>query len=69
MARGSIRAFYFARRLLMQWLLLVLLIVNLVGIVSLHRILIGLYNPDSILHRLTAIENKLDSALKIMTQL
>ena len=47
----------------MHWLLLILLLVNLLGIVSLHRILIR-STGDSILRRLVVIEGKLDAILK-----
>lgn len=52
----------------MQWLLLILLLVNLLGIVSLHYSLFRLDNEDSILRRVTEIESKLDSILEILVR-
>jgi hypothetical protein len=45
----------------MQWLLLIVLLLNLLGIISLHRILIRA-DEDSIMRRLVEIETKLDKS-------
>ena len=52
----------------MQWLLLILLLINLLGIVSLHYNLIRLDNENSILRRVKEIESKLDSILEILVR-